>query len=267
LSDAVQRNFRHETESGDLDFAIEFGTELPERINTDPKRLLQVLKNLLANAFKFTEHGGVALRVGVAESGWTPGQAVLDNADTVVSFAVSDTGIGIALDKQKIVFEAFQQADAGTARRHGGTGLGLAISRELAQLLGGEIKLQSMPGRGSTFTLYLPVTYAGATVLPELEPREAPARIAALTSAAAPAARPIPDDRANLSPGDCVMLIAEDDPDLARILVDVARRRGFSASPRRAARTRSCSPANTGHRPFASTLVYPTCSVGPCSAS
>jgi signal transduction histidine kinase/DNA-binding response OmpR family regulator/HAMP domain-containing protein len=227
LSDAVQRNFRHETESGDLEFSIEFSTELPEKIQTDPKRLLQVLKNLLANAFKFTEHGGVSLRVGVAENGWTPGQAVLDNADTVVSFAVSDTGIGIPLDKQRIVFEAFQQADAGTARRHGGTGLGLAISRELAQLLGGEIRLQSTPGRGSTFTLYLPVTYAGATVLPELEPREAPARIAALTSAAAPAARPIADDRADLSPGDCVMLIAEDDPDYARILMDVARRRAF----------------------------------------
>jgi signal transduction histidine kinase/CheY-like chemotaxis protein/HAMP domain-containing protein len=228
LSDAVQRNFRHETEGGDLDFSIEFSAVLPGKISTDAKRLLQVLKNLLANAFKFTEQGGVSLRVGVAESGWTPGQAVLDNADTVVSFAVSDTGIGISPDKQKIVFEAFQQADAGTARRHGGTGLGLAISRELAQLLGGEIKLRSVPGRGSTFTLYLPVVYAGATVLPELEPREAPARIAALTSAAvAPAARSIPDDRAELAPGDCVMLIAEDDPTYAQILVDAARRSGF----------------------------------------
>ena len=223
LRDAVQRTFRHQTESGDPEFSVEFGTDLPERINTDPKRLLQVLKNLLANAFKFTEHGGVALRVGVAESGWTPGQAVLDNADTAVSFAVSDTGIGIALDKQKIVFEAFQQADAGTAppRRHRARPRNQPRARAIAR------RRDQAPEHAGA-AAHSPCTSPSPTpvpVLPELEPREA-RPIAALSPAAA-AARPIPGRPSESLAGDCVMLIAEDDPDYARILVDAARRRGF----------------------------------------
>ncbi len=227
LKDAVQRTFRHETEAGDLEFEIDFSEALPETIQTDPKRLLQVLKNLLANAFKFTERGSVSLDVEVADGGWTPGQAVLDNADTVVAFTVSDTGIGIAPDKQKIVFEAFQQADAGTARKHGGTGLGLAISRELAQLLGGDIKLKSVPGEGSRFTLYLPITYAGATVLPEIGPREHALRFAVADDAGIERPHAVADDREALAAGDRVLLIVEDDVAFGRVLLDVARSRGF----------------------------------------
>jgi signal transduction histidine kinase/DNA-binding response OmpR family regulator/HAMP domain-containing protein len=232
LRDAIQRAFRHETEAGDVAFHLDFSTSLPPTIQTDSKRLLQVLKNLLSNAFKFTDRGRVALRVAVAQDGWTPGQAVLDNAPAVVAFAVSDTGIGIPPEKQKIVFESFQQADAGTARKHGGTGLGLSISRDLAHLLGGEIRLDSVPGAGSTFTLYLPAIYAGATVLPEIDARADGAlqhqRAATLTAGAAPARGPaVADDRAEVAPGDRTMLIVEDDIDFAKILLDLARGRGF----------------------------------------
>src|SRR4029077_10276407 len=161
LVETVARPFRHEAENRQLSFDVALDPELSS-IVTDSKRLQQVLKNLLSNAFKFTERGGVALRVARATGGWNPGHPILRQTPTVVALEVSDTGIGIPLEKQKIIFEAFQQADASTSRKYGGTGLGLAISRELSQLLGGEIQLHSTPGGGSTFTMYLPLKYVGA---------------------------------------------------------------------------------------------------------
>src|SRR6202030_2495937 len=157
----IGRPFRHEAENRKLQFEIAISSDLERSIITDSKRLQQVLKNLLSNAFKFTAEGGVKLRVSPVTSGWNTDHPVLKHAPSVVAFEVSDTGIGIPPEKQRIIFDAFQQADAGTSRKYGGTGLGLAISRELANLLGGEIQLRSTPGRGSVFTLYLPLTYAG----------------------------------------------------------------------------------------------------------
>src|SRR5205085_10275360 len=136
--------------------------DLPRTMESDPKRLQQILKNLLSNAVKFTAHGHVEVRVALAQGGWSVDHPVLSQTQHVISFEVEDTGIGVPPEKQRLIFEAFQQADAGTSRKYGGTGLGLAISRELAILLGGEIKLQSVHGQGSTFTLYLPLHYTGS---------------------------------------------------------------------------------------------------------
>ncbi len=146
LRETIERNFRHEADARKLAFVTNFDPQLGRQITTDPKRLMQVLKNLLSNAFKFTAQGSVKLHVGVVQSGWSADHPVLSQAPSVVQFAVTDTGIGIAPEKQRIIFEAFQQADAGTSRKYGGTGLGLAISRELAHLLGGELRLFSTPG-------------------------------------------------------------------------------------------------------------------------
>ncbi len=154
LLDMVARTFRHEAESRNLGFDVLVDSRLGRSLVTDVKRLQQVLKNLLSNAFKFTSQGGVRLNVSAATGGWASSHPVLSLGSGVVAFEVSDTGIGIPPEKQRIVFEAFQQADASTSRKYGGTGLGLAISRELAGLLGGEIQLRSTPGVGSTFTLY-----------------------------------------------------------------------------------------------------------------
>src|SRR5437016_3924206 len=165
LQDMVARPFRHEAENRRLSFDVRIDPGLDRSMITDAKRLQQVLKNLLSNAFKFTEQGGVRLTITAASGGWSPDHPTLSHAPTVVAFEVSDTGIGIMPEKQRIIFEAFQQADASTSRKYGGTGLGLAISRELANLLGGEIQLRSTPGAGSTFTLYLPLKYMGPTMM------------------------------------------------------------------------------------------------------
>jgi len=159
LRDYVERAFRQVAHDKALEFRISMDRKLPASIRTDAKRLQQILKNLLSNAFKFTLKGAVSLEVAPASSGWTPGHRALDEAEQVVAFSVVDTGIGISPDKQQIIFEAFQQADGTTSRQFGGTGLGLSISSELARLLGGEIRVQSRPGKGSTFTLYLPLVY------------------------------------------------------------------------------------------------------------
>ena len=165
LLDKVGRSFRHEAENRKLTFEVATDNNLGRSITTDSKRLQQVLKNLLSNAFKFTEHGGVRLHVSTAPSGLNTDHPILKAAGAVIAFEVSDTGVGIPAEKQKIIFEAFQQADASTSRKYGGTGLGLAISRELANLLGGEIQLRSTPGSGSTFTLYLPQKFVEAAVV------------------------------------------------------------------------------------------------------
>jgi CheY-like chemotaxis protein/signal transduction histidine kinase len=219
LKDTVVRTFRHEAESRNLSFDVVMDPALERGIVTDSKRLQQVLKNLLSNAFKFTESGGVCLTISPARGGWSAGYPVLDHARSVVAFGVSDTGIGILPEKQKSIFEAFQQADASTSRKYGGTGLGLAISRELATLLGGEIQLQSTPGGGSVFTLYLPLEYTGPMATPPTLPMAPPVR--SIPMAERPQAQ-IADDRANLQPDDAVLLIVEDDPSYANFLVDLA---------------------------------------------
>ncbi|WP_390888656.1 HAMP domain-containing protein [Frigoriglobus tundricola] len=227
LRDNIDRTFRHVAEAKNLPFHVHFAESLPPVMDSDPKRLLQILKNLLSNAVKFTAHGHVEVRVGLATQGWTADHPVLAKAGQVVAFAVEDTGIGIAPEKQRIIFEAFQQADAGTSRKYGGTGLGLAISRELAVLLGGEIKLASVHGQGSTFTLYLPVRYTGPNSARAAAPPGAAA--AARERTVLPVARDehIEDDRNTVADGDPVLLIIEDDPHYARILLGLARDKGF----------------------------------------
>ncbi len=228
LRETVERNFRHEAEARKLAFITDFEGQLGRQITTDPKRLMQVLKNLLSNAFKFTAQGSVTFHVGLARGGWSSDHPVLSQAPHVVEFAVTDTGIGIAPEKQRIIFEAFQQADAGTSRKYGGTGLGLAISRELAHLLGGELRLTSTPGVGSTFTLYLPVAYMGSANPAHSQPaaldHEQQFRTISLPVVRA---EELSDDAADLQEGDRVLLIVEDDPHYGRVLLNMARDCGF----------------------------------------
>jgi signal transduction histidine kinase/HAMP domain-containing protein/DNA-binding response OmpR family regulator len=242
----VERTFRHVAEAKSVDFMIHTGLTLPTSMVTDVKRLQQILKNLLSNAFMFTHQGQVTLSIEEALAGWTPDNDDLNRAHQVIAFTVSDTGIGISGDKQQIIFEAFQQADGSTSRKYGGTGLGLAISRELSKLLGGEIRLSSAPGQGSTFTLYLPLVYSGARgarrpspsgeargdltapglkriVRPDLVVDEA----VVVADEGAVAANEADDDRDAIQQGDLVLLIVENDLVFARFLLDAARGKGF----------------------------------------
>src|SRR5207249_4111998 len=223
------------------------------QLAADPRqaaRRQQVLKNLLANAFKFTEQGKVRLVMDTSYDRADLESETLQRAAKVLRFSVIDTGIGIPRNKQKIIFEAFQQADGTTSRKYGGTGLGLSISREITRLLGGEIEVKSEPGEGSTFTLYLPDTYFGSE--PEVEDHAARARTRAaaeqlaqggeeawpkpaavfLTEVAPPppeeaVPRPIEDDREHLREGDRVILIIEDHSKFARLRVGIAREKRF----------------------------------------
>jgi HAMP domain-containing protein/CheY-like chemotaxis protein/signal transduction histidine kinase len=229
--EAVARPFRHEAENRKLTFEVTADPHMGRSLVTDSKRLQQVLKNLLSNAFKFTEQGSVRLAVSRATSGWSSDHPVLTGAASVIAFEVTDTGIGIPPEKQRIIFEAFQQADAGTSRKFGGTGLGLAISRELASLLGGEIQLKSATGQGSKFTLFLPHTYVGpaaASTSKVERTGSSPAKPVFLTTVtvAEQDAR-IEDDRGILAGGDAVLLIVEDDPHYARVVCDISRDKGF----------------------------------------
>jgi CheY-like chemotaxis protein/putative methionine-R-sulfoxide reductase with GAF domain len=230
LRETINRTFRHVAEAKNLPFNVEFSASLPQHIESDPKRLQQILKNLLSNAVKFTARGHVNLRVHLATSGWSTDHPVLSKAPQVVAFTVEDTGIGIAPEKQKLIFEAFQQADAGTSRKYGGTGLGLAISRELAFLLNGEIRLTSVLGEGSTFTLYLPLHFPGVEALRAKQADSASgytARRRDITALAPARGDRVEDDRDQIDEGDPVLLIIEDDPHYARILLGLARDKGF----------------------------------------
>jgi HAMP domain-containing protein/CheY-like chemotaxis protein/signal transduction histidine kinase len=229
LLDMIARPFRHEAENRRFTFEIVADPRLKRSLVTDAKRLQQILKNLLSNAFKFTEQGSVRLSVSAAEGGWSKDHNVLRAAPSVIAFRVEDTGIGIPGDKQRIIFEAFQQADAGTSRKYGGTGLGLAISRELASLLGGEIQLKSEPGKGSAFTLYLPEEYVGPATGVNLMQMKVSSQKTPLQLAPTIEHRieHIADDRDLLPSGDAVLLIVEDDPHFATLLRDLARDRGF----------------------------------------
>ena len=275
LHSYVERTFRHVAEAKGVDFSIELSPGLPKAIFTDAKRLQQVIKNLLSNSFKFTQRGQVSLTVSSARDGWSHENEDLKSAPSVLAFSVSDTGIGISQDKQQIIFEAFQQADGSTSRKYGGTGLGLAISREISRLLGGEIRLVSSPGRGSTFTLYLPQAY-----VPQKSARKAapgavedgrpatpsypdilplPLETPALVNEAA-------DDRDMIGSDDPLVLIVENDLAFAKVLLDTARDKGFKGLVTSVGAVRWPWRATTCPTPSPWTSACPTSTAGGSSS-
>ena len=239
----VETTFKHISENRNLRFKIELDEQLPASLETDAQRLNQILKNLLSNAFKFTEKGEVVFRIYEAEKGWRQTSS-LDNAKKVVAFEIKDTGIGISKEKQNIIFEAFQQAEGSTSRKYGGTGLGLSISRGLADLLGGTIELQSEVGEGSVFTLYLPIDYNPGMVKKEKqsalkiseyklgEGMEETEIIQSVPTIKKNEAKDLDalneiinemgDDRNNIVAGDKVVLVIEDDPRFGKIMIEKA---------------------------------------------
>jgi signal transduction histidine kinase/CheY-like chemotaxis protein len=254
IASFAETTFKPIAEARHLRFTIETDVRLPQTIETDLQRLNQILKNLLSNSFKFTEKGEVKLKISLATRNWKPGiSSVPDDADKVVSFAISDTGIGIPPEKQSIIFEAFQQAEGSTSRKYGGTGLGLSISRGLAELLGGAIELESYPSRGSTFTLFLPVENVAESisVVGSGTPEDYPqyrlsgdsAEIDTLLSSlrvtgtketgnlqiVSEMINERGDDRYNIQPQDKVVLIVEDDFRFGKIIIEKAHQVGLKA--------------------------------------
>ncbi|HLI93265.1 MAG TPA: response regulator, partial [Puia sp.] len=250
----VETTFKPISEARHLRFTIETDPKLPVNIETDLQRLNQILKNLLSNSFKFTEKGEVKLRIYEANHNFKPGTPTLDAARQVVGFAISDTGIGIPQEKQNIIFEAFQQAEGSTSRKYGGTGLGLSISRGLAELLGGTIELESTPGRGSTFTLFVPIESSGVipkeaadsltSAYQQLQLGAGSGEIETLLSSLRVTTDPADptkmnivnemindtgDDRNNVQQGDKIVLIVEDDLRFGKIIIEKAHEHDLKA--------------------------------------
>ena len=235
------RGFLQMAENKGLEFKAELGKDLPAAIQTDEKRLQQVVKNFLSNAIKFTEEGSVAFTISPVKSGWSDHIVSLNEAPLVIAFSVIDTGIGVPPDKHQVIFEAFQQADGTTSRRFGGTGLGLSISREIAGLLGGEITLTSDVGQGSNFTLYLPQTYRRpiyldeAPILKQIPVQSAPEAVNLDVFSTSlgkgqvvdVASVEVEDDRVSIKAGDKTVLIIEDDESFANLLLESAREKGY----------------------------------------
>jgi signal transduction histidine kinase/CheY-like chemotaxis protein/methyl-accepting chemotaxis protein/CHASE3 domain sensor protein len=236
----VDQKFRHVAQDKGLDFHLTVADDLPTTLNTDEQRLKQIINNLLSNAFKFTKAGEIRLAIQYPDNREEIAAMGLDSAKTIV-ISVADTGIGIPQDKQMLIFEAFQQVDGTTSRSYGGTGLGLSISRQLARLLGGELKLYSEEGKGSTFTLYLPETLSSVpakastpqpSVLTEAS-TDQPLVLQAEASTAQPSGvepsydSPVADDRKSLTAADKSLLVIEDDRHFSTILLNLAREKDF----------------------------------------
>ncbi|OHC62776.1 MAG: regulator [Rhodocyclales bacterium GWA2_65_20] len=237
LCDSLRATFEPLAEQKELAFRMEVDAGVPAMFQGDEQRVHQILKNLLSNALKFTEQGQVSLRIA------TPSAQENPLPVPALAFIVSDTGIGVSHEKQQLVFDAFQQADGSISRKYGGTGLGLSISLQLARGMHGEIRMSSEAGKGSVFTLYMPL----AAAAPQAERRAAPAAQlpppprAARPLLATPPRRgmedveplsfeaPLPDDRSQLAAGDKCILIIEDDLNFARILQGMVKERGFDA--------------------------------------
>ncbi|HMK19419.1 MAG TPA: HAMP domain-containing protein [Chitinophagaceae bacterium] len=239
----VETTFKHISENKNLRFTIDLDPKLPTSMETDAQRLNQILKNLLSNAFKFTEKGEVKLRIYEAHNNWRQHHTGLSNAQKVVAFEIRDTGIGISKDKQNIIFEAFQQAEGSTSRKYGGTGLGLSISRGLADLLGGSIELISEIGSGSTFTLFLPIDYDPAKAKREKQTNLKISEYKLALGVTDAAIQSVPtikvsdtkdldalneiinevgDDRNNIQANDKVVLVIEDDVRFGKIMIEMA---------------------------------------------
>jgi CheY-like chemotaxis protein/signal transduction histidine kinase len=221
----VQRSFLQAAEQKNIDFKVTVDPAVPKMIKTDQRRLEQILRNLLSNAFKFTQTGRIDLQIHPADPNQSFDHPALRNSDKVIAFSVTDTGIGVHKDHHRLIFEAFQQAEGSTNRKYGGTGLGLTISREIARLLGGEIHVESEINQGSTFTLYLPeVLEASSSFIPhgmDVLYQEPIKQSTTFTE--------FSDDRYEIGPDDRVILIIEDDANFARVLFEMAHERGFKA--------------------------------------